>query len=358
MNRRDFLLGTWAILLSVEVGAAPWPRPALDDMSAGLFRWTLGPPLLSPAIRPHDPCYSVKDPSVVRYNDRWHLFCTIRSQIRSHQIEYLSFEDFQDAQAAERHVLRLSDGYAATPQIFYFAPQQRWYLIYQIVDHARKPELQPAYSTTRDITDPTSWTKPTLLFTRPPDNVTVWIDFWVICDASRAHLFFTSLDGQMWRAETPLSDFPSGWSQPKVVLRDDIYEASHTYGLKGQEKFLTVVEARGSDSLDKVLTPQGPQVDVRRYYKAYVADRLEAAWVPLATTVDSPFASPVNVRETGPRWTDSFSHGELLRAGYDEHLEVDPAQFRFLFQGVSAQDMSGKSYREIPWQLGMLEAIQ
>src|SRR5438105_6827864 len=68
----------------------------------------------------------------------------------------------------------------------------------------------------------------------------------MICDDSKAHLFFTSNNGLMWRAETPLSEFPSGWSRPVIVLRGDIFEASHTYRLKGENKFLTIVEAQAA----------------------------------------------------------------------------------------------------------------
>jgi len=57
----------------------------------------------------------------------------------------------------------------------------------------------------------------------------------------------------------------------------------------------------------------------------------------------------------GWSWTESISHGELLRAGVDQHLEVDPARLRFLFQGVSDQARAGKPYGQIPWRLGILE---
>jgi hypothetical protein len=144
----------------------------------------------------------------------------------------------------------------------------------------------------------------------------------------------------MWRAETSLKDFPWGWSKPRVVLRDDIFEASHTYRLKGQQKFLTLVEA---------------QSDGRRYYKAYTADRLDGTWEPLTASKQKPFAGPVNVRDTAAHWTDSFSHGELIRSGFNEHLEVDPVKLQFLFQGVADAEKAGKPYGEIPWKLGLLE---
>src|SRR5262249_58780799 len=86
-------------------------------------------------------------------------------------------------------------------------------------------------------------------FAKHPENVKEWIDFWVIGDATRAHLFFTSLDGRMWRSETKLEDFPANWSKPEVVLEGDVFEASHTYRLKGTDRYLTLIEAlAGKDS--------------------------------------------------------------------------------------------------------------
>jgi hypothetical protein len=314
---------------------------ASDPLSSGEFQWTVGAPLLSAAVRPDDPCYSVKDPSVVQFEGRWHLFCTIRSVKRTHQIEYLAFGDWKDAQSATRHILTMTNNYFCAPQVFYFRPHAKWYMIYQASDESRKPSLQPVFSTSTNIAEPNSWTKPTFLYKQHPENIKAWIDFWVICDDAKAHLFFTSNNRLMWRAETSLREFPQGWSKPAVVLRDDIFEASHTYRLKGQTKFLTLVEAVAGS---------------RRYYKLYVADRLDGEWKPLAATKQKPFASTVNVRDTGAHWTDSFSHGELLRSGFDEHLEVEPDHLQFLFQGVTDEAQKGKLYGQIPWQLGLLES--
>ena len=55
----------------------------MDDLLTGRFQWMISQPLVAPVERPEDPCYSVKDPSVVFYQGRWHLFCTIRSQNRT-----------------------------------------------------------------------------------------------------------------------------------------------------------------------------------------------------------------------------------------------------------------------------------
>jgi hypothetical protein len=87
-----------------------------------------------------------------------------------------------------------------------------------------------------------------------------------------------------------------------------------------------------------------------------MADRPDDEWTPLAATLERPFAGLANTRDLAPHWTDSFNHGELLRASYDENLLVDPANLRFLFQGVSDQEQAGKKYGEIPWRLGILES--
>ena len=325
--------------MTATAATSPAAAKAIDSFLAGRFNWTLGDPLVAPAKRPSDPCHAIKDATIVRYKGKWHLFCTIRSKKRSHQIEYLSFADWKDANKSRRHVLKLNDGFFCAPQIFYFRPHKKWYLIYQAIDESRAPALQPAFSTTDDITKPNSWTKTALLYRKGP-KVKMWIDFWVICDETKAHLFFTSLNGRMWRAQTKLADFPHGWGRPKLVLKADIFEASHTYRLKGMDKYLTIVEAQDRP---------------RRYFKAYLAGSLDGKWTPLAATKAKPLASKRNVRETGEHWTDSVSHGELLRAGYDQDLLVSPARLRLLIQGVTAEEMQGIPYGAIPWRLGLLE---
>ena len=148
----------------------------------------------------------------------------------------------------------------------------------------------------------------------------------------------------MWRAETKLADFPHGWTDPQVALRGDIFEASCTYRLKGTGQYLTIVEA-------ETHRPGG-----WRYYKAYLADALDAEWKPLADTWEKPFAAPGNVTFAGEKWSESISHGELLRTGIDQRLEIDPQHLRFLYQGVLERDRKGKIYGQIPWRLGILSA--
>ena len=332
---------TFTIALAVTTSNA-----CADDVSrawqAGVFSWKASGPLIdvSAARDAADPHVALKDPAIVFHEGRWHLFGTLRMKSGKVCMQYLNFTDWAQANAAPRETVSFTEKYHCAPQVFYFTPHRRWYLIYQLTDPARAPAFGPYFSTTTNLADAKSWTKPEPMVPNAPDKPK-WIDFWVICDAEKAHLFYTSNDGKMWRRETKLADFPLGWSEQSLALQGDIFEASHTYKLKGRDEFLTIIEA------------QSPG---RRYCKAYLADRLEGPWRGLADTLAKPFAARENIRQSS-EWTASISHGELLRTGVDERMEVDPAHLRFLFQGVSDADYRTK-YGGIPWRLGLLEMDQ
>ena len=86
------------------------PDSAIADLLAGRFRWSASQPLVRPITSADDTYHSVKDPSVVLHEGKWHLFCTIRGQNRSHQVEYLSFADWGTADTGQRQMLTVSDG--------------------------------------------------------------------------------------------------------------------------------------------------------------------------------------------------------------------------------------------------------
>jgi len=225
--------------------------------------------------------------------------------------------------------------------VFFFTPHKKWYLIFQVLDKTRRPALQPAFSTTKTIELASSWSSPKLLFEKTPPGISRWIDFWVLRGASRVYLFFTSHDGRLFRSSTSVKDFPTGWTKPQTALVADIFEAAHIYKLKGLNRYLALVEAIG---------PRG-----RRYYKAFLAKSLQGRWTPIADSWKKAFASSLNVRFEKEAWTDSFSHGELIRAGYDERLSVNPFKLEFLFQGVSDRARDSLPYGKIPWRLGLLK---
>lgn len=104
---------------------------AADSLVTGEFSWKSSTPLVAAAKRPEYPCDAIKDPTVVFHDGKWHLFCAIRNEKRTHQIEYLNFTNWKDADKAPRHILKLHEGYFCAPQVFYFTPLKKWCLLYQ-----------------------------------------------------------------------------------------------------------------------------------------------------------------------------------------------------------------------------------
>lgn len=305
------------------------------------IQWVLSAPLISPQRKIAGGCVSVKDPSVVFYGAKWHVFMTIRCLDPDYTpTVYVSFDKWNNAARSPQYLLKVREEYFAAPQVFYFRPHKKWYLIYQVDELRRRLDHHVGYSTTDDIANPASWTKTQLLFLDKDPRIEAGLDFWIICDEEKAYLFYTSLNGKMWRLWTHLGDFPAGFDHPELALQADIFEGSHTYRLKGMNTYLTVVESGQSG---------------RRFYKAYLADRLDGKWTPLADREEKPFAGAINVKPAPgvELWTDNISHGELIRDGYDETMTVDPRHLQFLIQGV-LQKNKPNSYGKIPWRIGML----
>jgi len=87
----------------------------------------------------------------------------------------------------------------------------------------------------------------------------------------------------MW---TNRDEFPHCFRDCQLALKADVFEASHTYRLKGMEQFLTIIEANSGG---------------KRHFKAYLANRLDSQWTPLADTWDQPFAGELNVKPAAVR---------------------------------------------------------
>jgi hypothetical protein len=348
--RRGFSLAIVALLaVSGELRAQPanttdrswemqYPR-AIVNLIYGRFAWKASPCLIFPNHGENDSTRGIKEPTAVFFQAKWHLFATARSEKPSHQIVYLSFEDWAQADKAPRQILKLDANHSASPQVFYFEPQRKWYLIYQIEDLKKKPTIQPVFSTTDDVANPSSWSAPQALFETQPENVRLWTDFWVICAEDRACLFFSSRDGNLWRSQTSMADFPHKWSRPQSCLESDVLQGARVYRLKNYRKFLTIIEAQDTG---------------RRYCKAFWADYLNGRWDDLAASEKKSFASKLNIKQD-PQWIDQISRGEILRSSYDQRMEIDPLQIRFLFAAIDEYDKTDRGYGQIPWRIGLLE---
>lgn len=324
-------------------GDAPATRPV--DGTARIappFNWVTTPPIITAKADAQHPLNAIKDPSIVRYDGKWHVFASSVTKAGGYSLVYLSFADFKDANAAPQVPLDTNPnlvGYHCAPQVFYFEPQKLWYMV-QVSQH-------PTFSTTSDITKPESWSKPQNFFAEQPKSVVEgWLDYWVICDDTRAYLFFTDDHGRFYRSRTTLADFPKGFDEPVVVMKEpiarDLFEGSCTYRIKGTTRYLTLIEAANEQW--------------KRYYKAYIADSLDGEWRPLAAQWGNSFADVTRVRsdDGSPVWTQDISHGELIRDGYDQTMTIDPANLQLLYQGIDVNEPSVKGYNEIRWQLGLL----
>jgi hypothetical protein len=308
------------------------------------FNWKSTGALIQPIRDADHDIVSVKDPTVVFYENRWHVYATTANTSSSWSMVYLSFKDWSEAANATQYYIDANPnlrGYHCAPQVFYFTPQRKWYLVYQ--------SQPPQYSTSDDLSKPDTWTAPKSFFAREPAIVTenkgtgTWLDFWVICDETHCFMFFSDDNGHWYRSRTAKEDFPEGFGDPVMALQDtkeNLFEASNVYKLKGSDKYLALIEAFGEG---------------RRYFRSWTADSLDGEWTPLADTWEAPFAGQNNVSfdECSPAWTEDISHGEFLRDGYDETLTVDPCHLRFLYQGAE-RITTAREYSQIPWMLGLL----
>ncbi len=326
------------LFAGTRVAAAPSPVPEP-------LRWESTAPLIKPVSDESHRLVSIKDPTVVRYGGKWHVYATVANSEGQWNMVYLNFADWSGAGRARQIYLDAVNpgfrGYHCAPQVFYFRPQKKWYLICQ--------SQPPTYSTTEDIAKPETWSRPAFFFDSEPAGVPkLWIDYWVICDSRNAYLFSSGDDGRWYRCQTRLEDFPKGFSAPVVVLesarRFDLFEASSVYRLKGSGGYLAIIESVAENG--------------DRYFRSFVADQLDGAWTPLAASETSPFAGNANVTyEPGVEpWSRDVSHGELLRDGYDETLTVDPRHLEFLYQGLARATPRNTDYALLPYQLALLRA--
>jgi endo-1,4-beta-xylanase len=333
-------------------GGGSGSRPDAGGASCELpatIKWKGSGPIISPRSDAAHSLVAVKDPSVVFFNNKWHVYASSVSTAGAYSLVYTSFSDWSEASTAPLYYMDQTTGfggYVAAPQVFHFRPRNKWYLLYQAGP--------PMYSTADDPGDPSAWTPPAPFFATQPalvaQNGGGWLDFWVICNDSHCYLFFTDNHGRWYRSKTSIDQFPSGFGDPVVVMQDAnagrLFEASNVYKMNGTNRYLAVIEAFDQTSAG------------RRYFRSWIADSLEGPWLPWQASGSYPFAGERNATFDVAAWTKDISHGEAIRAGYDETLAIDPCHLRYLYQGADPMADSGGDYNRIPWQLGLLTQVE
>ncbi|MEO6085948.1 MAG: non-reducing end alpha-L-arabinofuranosidase family hydrolase, partial [Umezawaea sp.] len=326
---------------STALDATNPTSPAISSLPSS-FRWSSTGAIISPKPDSSHATASVKDPSVVYHNGKWHVFASVYTN--GYNLVYTSFSDWSQASSAPQYYLdrsAIGTGYRAAPQVFFFAPRNLWYLVYQT-------GAGGSYSTTTDIANPASWSAPKNFYSSMPqiikDNIGkgYWVDFWNICDSAKCYLFSSDDNGHLFRSETTVANFPNGFTNTVIAMQDSnknrLFEASNIYRVQDTNNYLMVHEAIGSDG--------------RRYFRSWTSPAIVGPWKALADTEGNPFARAGNVTFPSGQWTKDISHGEMVRSGTDQTMQINSCKLRYLYQGIDPN--AGGDYNRLPYRLGLL----
>ncbi len=184
------------------------------------------------------------------------------------------------------------EGYTAAPQIFFFTPLNKWFLVSQ--------SGPPMYSTADDLPDPSTFTRPAPFFSSTPAIITQngggWLDYRVICDATSVPPLLL----RQPRSLVPEQDLDRGVSERlrragrrhrRTRMSGRVFEASNVYKINGTNQYLALIEAFDRTSGD------------HRYFRSWLADSLDGPWLPWQASGSYPFAGARNVTFDGAAWT-------------------------------------------------------
>lgn len=286
--------------------------------------WTMSSPLFRLAKTNSDDPATLLDPCAVKHDGKWHLFAGGPGGVVYYQLTDLK----ADGPAIRGKKLPFTGG-GGVPQVYFHRESQKWHLIGQMSykDDDGRMRFTPCISTNATIENPDGWSKLTKMQVAPPldegNKPAGWMDFYVIFDGEKVHLFGTS-GGRLWRTETKSTDFPQGWSAPVLAIKANIGYASHTYRLDTDQgvRFLTTITSSAQDPESK---------KNKQFQISYIAEKLDGPWTPELVSKEAPYAGFGNCRILDPRWNREIIHGEPLRLESDERMRLERVPSLFIF---------------------------
>jgi hypothetical protein len=144
------------------------------------------------------------------------------------------------------------------------------------------------------------------------------------------YCFYSPLGTTILRRRTTVADFPYNWSAASTVATNT-FEAPHVYKNLADGKYYLMVE------------------DVSRHFELWTASDLNGTW----TKLQENRAHGNQLVFNADHWTDQVSHGEIIRAGVDERMEITSVnRCEILIQGVVNGNYG--DYGNIPYDLGII----